>query len=377
MIALTHQTHQNKLFACSRTDLAALCWLAASLALAVLQLRLFVSLLTLDHAPLGVGTLIGLLALSWTLGVVLGRGWSPQGSTCLWSGLTLAVTLSCLWIVLPYLSLLQAQGRYPELVILLAACVCVTATAAVSTAWMSATRRWTSGHTCQLLATGLPVVALCLVWFWPVWSNLVACVGLLPLLALDTLPDTWYPVQPEQKTITIEPEGARLSGWEQRRMRTLVLLSLLVEVLLGALFSVLPTCYALQLFQQQQQSNLLWLLAGQISALLLCLLAFPRLRNLAGISNSLPLRQQRGRAIRVATVALLGAGGGLFALSDAGGVGLAVSFCGYAIFLVCWQSLVSHLLTGSADDQKRQRWQTTLTCLLIPAILVPENWTGR
>jgi hypothetical protein len=358
MVSLTQQTHQSESLALSRNDLYALCWLAATFSQATLQLRLFARVITFDHAPLGIGTLIGLFALSWMLGTTLGRGWSSHGSKCLWSGLSIGVTMVGIWIMVPYFTLLQALGQFSEPVGLFILFIYVAATAVVFSAWMSTTRPWNPGEYAQLIATGFPVAALCFAWFVPYWSDLIASVGLLPLFVLDCMADVRCSSQPAQQEMAgVLPVATRSLRLEQHWQRALMLLSLLVDVLLGALFSVLPTIYSFQLFQQQQQANLSWMFAGQVSALLLCLLALPLLQCFIGSLDRSLFRRQQSRAMGVVSIALVGVLGGLLELSWTEGARLALSFVLYAVSFSCWNIVVPHLLTNRQDMlQQRARW---------------------
>jgi hypothetical protein len=177
-----------------------------------------------------------------------------------------------------------------------------------STAWLVQKRPWPAVNERISLAKALisTMVGLCVVWLFPAWAGTAGLVCLSPLLVLDFWPQACAPLPAPGKTIDNwydTSEGAdrwqlqlhkhRLPfGWwwsylAKRGRLSLALLSSSVAVILGGIWSAVPTPFASNLSDSHSTPILGWLVLSQLLALAIGACCFRTLRGVLGAPDRL------------------------------------------------------------------------------------------
>ncbi len=250
----------------------------------------------------------------------------------------------------------------------------------LSSLWLGQQRSWAAvGERAPLFRNAAcPTFGLVIVWCYPNGSNLVGLACLLPLLSLDLItlsltpriswsgmtgtllaqradPARWLPLRLERP--------ARMAGWwrtylVQRGYTVHALLASGTAILLGGLWSALPTPFAGGLAETGEINKLIALLAGQVAALAVGTWLLSRSRSLIGIPDRLiPLTLQT-LAWRLAWLSLVGISFGLVLL---GLPQLQEPFCLgvsawiYTLALTTWGILLPRLRPSITTEVFAQR----------------------
>jgi len=362
------------------------CWLAASFGGATLQYRLLAQAQAsalAEGAGQYQGTLIACLGIAWLAGQLVGRRLSKQAGRVAWGMSLLGTALAWSVSSSPGFALRLPLGGAVSHQIALAALAFPLAL--FSSAWMIKARPWPAlGEETRLSASLVAVLAgLCTTWILPAWSGTIGVLLLLPLLSLDLWPAARCPLPEPRRTRAAArhrlgnarpPDGVPpgpapaqcwLAGWwwswlASRRQLPLTLLAGGVRVILTSVWLVVPTLYASSLAQGQRQEVLLWLLGGQICAVLLgagALLTRTG-RRLLGSSAAPALPPKAGRAgaagwgMLLLTAICLAALGNPW-LQAPWLLGLAIAV--YTLAIGAWQRLFPRLLRGTAGEVGKAR----------------------
>lgn len=347
----------------------AVCWLAATFGCATLQFRLYTHMLAIVSLPLHTGLLVALQVVFWCFGGLLGNRWRPWGrsGTLVWGGLTI-IGWGTLWLLFTYASLSLQLGMLAGFIALFPALICCGVLGGLSSTWMAVSRPWSVDMQTGFIGAALAVAALVVAWLYPSWSELLGIGALLPLMIFDSLPMTW--IGSTQPTIGISPGLEKQSlpagwwwrWWRDRGQLLLTLTSLGMNVVIGALFAVFPTTFALLLIRHHLQSELLWLLAGQSCSLVFCLIALSFTRRLIGAPDCPWPTRWRRKATLLAGWAFAGIATGLIAFSFSASAWLIPSFMLYNLAFTSWIVIVPRLLpTVRSEQRDKQR-------------LVPFQW---
>jgi hypothetical protein len=238
----------------------------------------------------------------------------------------------------------------------------------LSALWLGQHRSWAAvGERAPLFRNAAcPTFGLVLVWCYPNGSDLVGLACLLPLLSLDLFtpsfaprlswsgmtgtllaqradPARWLPLRLERP--------ARVAGWwrtylVQRGHIVHALLASGTTILLGGLWSALPTPFAGGLAQTGELNKLIALLAGQVAALAVGTLLLKRSRGLIGIPDQLIPPPLQTHAWRLAWLSLVGLAFGLVLLGLPllqAPFWLGVSAWIYTLALTTWGILLPRL----------------------------------
>lgn len=365
-------------------------WLAASLGGATLQLRLLaqaLSLIQADGAGRFQGTLIACFGIAWLVGELVGHALCGRAGRVTWGTWLLGTALA--WLVtassgfafrLPIPGGVFSLGALGLLAFLLAL---------FSFSWMGQERPWPALRTGTRLTARLigVLVGLCAAWLLPDWSGTIGVVLLLPLLSLDLWPAARCPLQEPRRTRVARtslwvrnapawnaaqpgpaPAVQRMQvGWwwfwlASRRLLSLTLMESATTVILSSVWLVVPTLYALTLARVQGLGILLWLLGGQLCALLLSrgVLHTPAGRSLLATSAYTigpafhKLTRLAGWGMPVLIAACLGLLGNPW-LQAPWLLGLAIA--GYTLALELWLRLFPRLLRERAPATRLARPQ--------------------
>ena len=270
-------------------------WLAARFGGATLQFRLLAQALAGAGAE-GVdryqGTLIACLGIAWLAGKLVGRRLSRQAGRVTWGIWLLATALAWSVSSSPGFALrVPLEGGVFHLIALVLLAFLL---AQFSSAWITQERPWPPLREGNVLIANLIEVlaGLCTAWILPAWSGTIGVLLLLPLLSLDLWPAARCPLPEPRWARGAAPalpghphplEGGQQgqaaaqsaqAGWwwswlASRHQLSLTLLASGVTIITASLWLVVPTLYAWELARSQSQEVLLWLLGGQLCALLL------------------------------------------------------------------------------------------------------------
>jgi hypothetical protein len=261
------------------------CWLLATFGIATLQMLL---LSMVWHAS-GHALITALAASAGLLGTGTSYRYPTSGRR--WGVAVVVVVL--LWFLLSSaVSLEVSTPVFLHLVPLFVLFTTAPGLGFCSTAWLTQQRCWPPvGERFSLTRTLVSTtVGLVLVWLLPnaFWAGGIGFALLIPLLLLDTVPQERSPVLlPESRsarfllrTARREPGGAAIHldaaalprGWWLRYLAArerlpLTYLTSGSTIILGGLWSCIPTPFAAALAGVHQLGKLEWLLGGQVVAL--------------------------------------------------------------------------------------------------------------
>ena len=196
------------------------------------------------------------------------------------------------WLATPWQGLAPGAEFNSVALRLVASCLLAFLLALLGTAWARRARPWpaVSIGTAQVSGLAGILVGLCVNWLLPDWSGAIGVGLLLPLLLLDLWPASRCPhpatvhasrppwsghgspqdfPQLRQGIIQNAQAGWWWSWLANRGRLSSTLLGSGVAVIATSVWSVVPTLYAWQLARAQSLGILLWLLCGQLFALLL------------------------------------------------------------------------------------------------------------
>jgi len=250
----------------------------------------------------------------------------------------------------------------------------------LSALWLGQQRSWAAvGERAPLFRNAAcPTFGLVIVWCYPNGSDLVGLACMLPLLSLDLFtpsfaprnawsgmtgtllaqrayPARWLPLRLERP--------ARTAGWwrtylVQRGHIVHALLASGTAILLGGLWSALPTAFAGGLAQTGQLNKLIALLAGQVAALAVFTLLLNRSHGLVGISGRLIPPPLQTHAWRLAWLSLVGLAfrlvlPGLPPLQEPFWLGVSARI--YTLALFTWGILLQRLRPSITTEVFAQR----------------------
>jgi hypothetical protein len=206
----------------------------------------------------------------------------------------------------------------------------------LSSLWLGQQRSWAAvGERVPLFRNAAcPTFGLVIVWCYPNGSDLVGLGCLLPLLSLDLLTPSFTPcISWSGMTGTLLAQRAdpacwlplglerpaRLADWWRtylvHRGHTVhALLASGTAILLGGLWSALPTPFAGGLAETGEINKLIALLTGQVAALAVSTLLLNRSRSLMGLPDRLIPPSLQTLAWRLAWLSLVGIAFGLVLL---------------------------------------------------------------
>jgi hypothetical protein len=249
-----------------------------------------------------------------------------------------------------------------------------------SALWLGQQRSWAAvGERAPLFRNAAcPTFGLVIVWCYPNGSDLLGLACLLPLLSLDLFtpsfapripwsgmtgtllaqradPARWLPLRLERP--------ARMAGWWRtflvhRGYAVHTLLASGTAILLGGLWSALPTAFAGGLAQTGQLNKLIALLAGQIAALAVGTLLLNNSRSLVGVPDRLIPPPLQTHAWRLAWLSLVGLAFGLVLLGLPllqAPFWLGVSAWIYTLALTTWGILLPRLRPSITSKVFAQR----------------------
>jgi hypothetical protein len=253
----------------------------------------------------------------------------------------------------------------------------------LSSLWLGQQRSWgVVGESTMLFRnTACLLFGLVIVWCYPEVSHLVGLACLLPLLSLDLFTPSFTPRIPLRgMTGTLLAQQADPARWTPLRLerqpgmggwwrtylvhRGYALHALLASgtaILLGALWSALPTPFAGELANIGELNKLIALLVGQVIALAV---------GLGSLNNSRSLIDARGRLVplprqtcawRRAWYSLVGLSFGLVLLGLPGlqaPVWLGISSWIYTLALTTWSTLLPRLRPSITTQVLAQRHVT-------------------
>lgn len=290
------------------------CWFMAGLGIAIFQMRLLAQAWQQSHLAMWTAC----VASCWIVGSVLISRFDPrqQRSARLWGASCIICAL--LWLPIPLL----AHSFSPSLPFSTAISLCELGISAflmgiVSTAWIVQRRPWPAVGERTALAKGLmgTMVGLCVVWLFPAWAGSLGLICLFPLLVLDFWPqaqcplpapgkmlDNWYDISQGADRWQLRLNKRRLPrGWwwsylVQRGHLFLVFLASSIAVILGSIWSAVPTAFAAGLFEIHAAGILAWLVIGQLIALSIGVCCFLAARGVLGAPDRLIPQQWEVRA---------------------------------------------------------------------------------
>ncbi len=238
----------------------------------------------------------------------------------------------------------------------------------LSALWLGQQRSWAAvGERAPLFRNAAcPTFGLVIVWCYPNGCDLVGLACLLPLLALDLFTPSFTPRIPwSGMTGTLLAQRTdparwlplrlqcpvRMTGWWRgyllhRGYTIHALLASGTAILLGGLWSALPTSFAGALAQTGELNKLVALLAGEVAALAVGTLLLNKSRNLIGISERLIPPPLQTLAWRLAWLSLVGLACGLVLLGLPllqAPFWLGVSAWIYTLALTTWGMLLPRL----------------------------------
>jgi hypothetical protein len=250
----------------------------------------------------------------------------------------------------------------------------------LSALWLGQQRSWAAvGERAPLFRNAAcPTFGLVIVWCYPNGCDLVGLLCLLPLLSLDLFapsftprllwsgmtgtllaqradPVRWLPLRLERP--------AKMAGWwrsylVQRGYAVHALLASGTAILLGGLWSALPTSFAGALAQTGELNKLIALLAGQVAALTVGTLFLNKNRSLIGVPERLLPPSLQTLAWRLAWLSLMGLAFGLVLLGLPllqAPFWLGVSAWIYTLALTTWGILLPRLRPSITTEVFAQR----------------------
>jgi len=350
------------------------CWLLAALGIATMQMRLLAQVWHESALVL----VTALAASAWMLGAVASL--QRPNTQRIWGACFAAGVF--LWFLSPLISLRVAPAflHLTTLVGLLAAAFIL---GFCSTAWLNQRRGSAIGEQFTLSRTLVSgTVGLVLVWLLPnaSWSGGVGFVLLTPLLALDAWPQARSPLlirggSPTRlllRTTHQYPGGtgpqldteAMPRGWWLRYLAArerlpLTLLASGSTIVLGGIWSTIPTPFASALAEVHQLGKLEWLLGGQLVALAagFSSLAWLGLGEVVA-SHPLLLDILQSHARSAVILLLMAMSAGLLALGlpflqDPWSLGAILG--GYTLAALLWGRLLPRLLPSISTEISAQQ----------------------
>jgi hypothetical protein len=358
------------------------CWLLAAAGISIAQMRLLAQAWHQDQHAAQTACVVS----AWLIGALLGgiannalsrRSAPPAiiwgvaflGSALAWRTWVQAIGLSSVPHLIPGL----AEGALTLMGMALLLGL-------LSALWLGQQRSWVAvGERAPLFRNAAcPTFGLVMVWCYPNESDLVGLVCLLPLLSLDLFtlsftpriswsgmtgtllagradPARWLPLRLERP--------GRMRGWwrtylVQRGYIIHALLASGTAILLGGLWSALPTPFAGALAQTGETNKLIALLAGQVAALAVGTLLLNRSRSLIGIPERLIPPSLHTLAWRLAWLSLVGLAFGLVLLGLPilqAPLWLGVSAWIYTLALTTWGILLPRLRPSITTEVFAQR----------------------
>jgi hypothetical protein len=270
-------------------------WVAATLGVALLQMRLFAATWQQGHQS---ALIVALVSSAWICGAFIGTRLNTP--SWLW-GYALVGSMLAWWVVVPLLDWRRlpipasAYPLYPlmtlaglSVIALGLGWVCAAWLGQVRGGWIGVGERW-------VLCTSLVSVTVGLVIVWvtmdtPVISEALGLLLLFPLLILEAMPpwrrplampgslaDGWQKRMQRNDATSVAPIRLHISAmprnWWWRYLIArgrggLTLYASCLAVMMASMWAVVPTAYAGSLAPLHELGKLPWLLAGQLCALL-------------------------------------------------------------------------------------------------------------
>jgi hypothetical protein len=326
-----------------------------------------------------------------------------------WGGVSLSVAFGWLWWTGSYATFLTMPGKiFPLAVVTLLMGM-------FSSCWLTQRRPgWPAIREPVHLARGLICLTLGLTvaWIIPTRAGLIEIVLLLPLFCIDLIPTdrSTFPAQGGRVDDLLERSAGDPAAWlppllscgsspwwwvvylVRRRFLFPTALATCLTIVTGAIWSSVPTPFAAHLVGMHQGQTLIWLVAGQLSALVLGAYLFSKSRNCVGLPDRLIPPTWQKRCWLLARISLLLIAGSLMLLGLPllqASWWLASSLGLYTITGATWGLLLSRLRpsirteqyalrhlylgTGQAESLGRLVYEQTLET---QAFLALNTWEG-
>lgn len=339
------------------------CWLFASIGCATLQMRLLAQVWHQSGSALAASA----VSAAWLLGMIIS---SRRCTASTSSGLWLVIVI-LIWLACPALRLSLAPVPQP-LVPYGGMCVCSFILGFTSTSWLTRPRPFPQPGERVLLCRGMvgSTLGLVLVWLLPgsLWSSVIGLVALVPLLLLDAWPQSSSPLPAigglverlstrvvagttgRATGLNLEmgalPRGWWISYLAARGRLSLTVFASVFAVIMGALWSALPTVFAANLASTHQLSYLVWVLFGQLFALASGLLLLSSVAGRRAFGSTLRLLPEswrnHGRFIALALLLVMAAALVAVGLSQSAEL-LAISLYCYTLAAFFWGLLLPRL----------------------------------
>jgi hypothetical protein len=348
------------------------CWFVTSIGIAIIQMRLLAQAWQQTH----LATWTAGIASCWILGSVLFTRLDPrqQRAARLW-GISFVICAFLEVRFLPASNLFFFPLSFSTQTLISRGELAVVAflLGMMSTAWLVQRRPWSAVGERTSLAKGLlcTMVGLSVAWLFPAGAGTVGLACLSPLLVLDFWPqaqcplpapgkimDTWYDTSLGADRWQLQLHRHRLPfGWwwsylAKRGRLSIVLLASLVSVILGGVWSAVPTPFASSLsdLANSHAIDLLgWLVLSQLLALALGACCFRAARGILGSVDRLIPQKWQISVWFTAMAALFLMGSSLLMLGLAplqaplGSWSLAASIAIYTLAGATWGVLLPRL----------------------------------
>jgi hypothetical protein len=340
------------------------CWLSAALGVSILQMLLLAQAWSVSRSAL----LPACMVSAWVLGSLFGARLraTPRlfgGCLVVWALLFLVAPRLISWRFAPVPFTFMDESTLVAVAWLLGT---------TSTAWLMQPRPWPAASERATLARGLigTTAGLCITWVFPAFAGLIALTCLVPLLALDCLPNGRSPLPaigsvvenwqgrywtPLRWQMQLDRSSMPRTWWwsyliertkDSRWYMQLTLLASSSVIVLGAIWGAVPTPFAAYLAETHELSKLGWLLGGQFVALAIggcCVLAA---RNVVGFPERVVPASRQARAFALAIALLVILAGSLVTLGLPflqAPWWLAMSLASYTFAGVMWGMLLPRL----------------------------------
>jgi hypothetical protein len=306
------------------------CWLLAAAGISIIQMQLLAQFWH-QHQ---LASLTACVASAWLIGALIGgivnntlrRGSAPPA--IVWGAAFLCCVLT--WRTWkPLADYSSAPSLMPDLVARTLPSLCMALLLGLlGSLWLGQQRNWAAvGERAVLFRNATCLMfGLVIVWCYPSRADLVCLVCLLPLLSLDLLTTFFDPfsswtgmkgmllAQPADPArwlpLSLEWQPG-LAGWWRsylvhRGYTAHTLLATGTAILLGAVWSALPTPFAAGLAASGELNKLIALLVGQVGALAIGTWLLKSSRNLVGAPNRLVPLALRSFVWRLVWLSLAG-----------------------------------------------------------------------
>ena len=284
-------------------------WFVTCIGIAIIQMQLLAQAWQESHLAAWTAS----IASFWILGSVLitrldtrqqraARLWGVSFIICAFLWVRFLLARDLLSSLLPFDTFIISLIRGGELAVM------ALLLGMSSTAWLVQKRPWPAVHERISLAKALisTMVGLSAVWLFPAGAGTVGLVCLSPLLVLDFWPqaqcplpapgkmiENWYDTSEGADRWQLQLHKHRLPfGWwwsylAERGRLSLALLASSVSVMLGGIWSAVPTPFASNLSDNHTVHILGWLVLSQLLALAIGTCCFRTLRGVLGAPDRL------------------------------------------------------------------------------------------